>query len=148
MKKALVTAIALTLGLVAFAGCSSDDDKSSTSTTTGPPGKEAVCDARTKLQKNLDSLEDPSLLTEGKSGIQSSLDSLEKDLDNLTDAAKRDYQPQVDAVKSSLDDLKTAVKNLGDGSITAGISDVGQAVTKVGTTTETLLDQVKADCPS
>ena len=83
MKKALVAAAAATLGLAVLAGCSSDDDSSSTSTTKAATSKDAVCSARTKLENNLKSLEDPSLLTEGKSGIQSALDSLEKDLDNL-----------------------------------------------------------------
>ena len=106
------------------------------------------CNARTKLKNNLQSLEDPSLLTEGKSGIQSSLDSVEQDVNNLTDAAKSDYKPQVDAVKSAIEDLKTAVGNMGDGSLTQNLQDVGKAVTKVGSTTETLLNQVKADCPS
>ena len=93
-------------------------------------------------------LEDPSLLTEGKSGIQSELDSLEKDVDNLKSAAKTDYQPQVDAVKSSIDDLKTAVKDVGNGSLTDNVQDIGKAITKVGSTTETLLNQLKAACPS
>ena len=147
MKKALVAAAAATLGLAVLAGCSSDDSSSTTTTKAGT-SKDAVCNARTKLKNNLKSLEDPSLLTEGKSGIQSELDSLEKDLDNLMSAAKTDYQPQVDAVKSSIDDLKTAVKDLGNGPLTDNVQDIGKAITKVGNTTETLLNQVKAACPS
>ena len=148
MKKALVAAAAATLGLAVLAGCSSDDNSSSTSTTKSATSKDAVCNARTKLKNNLKSLEDPSLLTEGKSGVQSELDSLEKDLDNLKSAAKTDYQPQVDAVQSSIDDLKTAVKDVGNGSLTDSVQDIGKAITKVGSTTETLLNQVKANCPS
>ncbi len=147
MNKALVAAAAATLGLGVFAGCSSDDS-SSTSTTKSATSKDAVCSARTKLKNNLKSLEDPSLLTEGKSGIQSSLDSVEQDVNNLTDAAKSDYKPQVDAVKSAIDDLKSAIKDVGSGSLTDSIQAIGKAVTSVGSTTETLLNQVKADCPS
>lgn len=148
MKKAIAAMVSVTLGFAVLAGCSSDDDSSSTSTTKAATSKEAVCDARTKLQKNLKSLlEDPSLVTGGKSGIQSALDGFETDVDNLADAAKSAYQPQIDAVQSALDDLKTAVGKLGEGSLTENLQDVGNAVTKVGSTTETLLDQVKADCP-
>ncbi len=147
MNKALVAAAAATLGLAVLAGCSSDDS-SSTSTTNSATNKDAVCSARTKLKNNLKSLEDPSLLTEGKSGIQSSLDSVEQDVNNLTDAAKSDYKPQVDAVKSAIDDLKSAIKDVGSGSLTDSIQAIGKAVTRVGSTTETLLNQVKADCPS
>ena len=147
MKKALVAAAAATLGLAVLAGCSSDDS-SSTSTTKSATSKDAVCSARTKLKNNLESLDAPSLLTEGKSAIQSELDGLEKDLDNLESAAKTDYKPQVDAVRSSIDDLKSAIKDVGNGSLTDNIQAIGKAVTKVGSTTETLLNQVKADCPS
>ncbi len=131
-----------------FAGCSSNDDSSSTSTTKSATNKDAVCSARTKLADNLKSLEDPSLLTEGKSGIQSAVDGVEKDVNNLADAAKSDYQPQVDAVKTALTDLNTAVGNLGNGSLTESLQEIGSSIQKVGSTTQTLLDQVKAGCPS
>jgi hypothetical protein len=124
MKKALMAAAAVTLGLAVLAGCSSDDNSSSTSTTKSATSKDAVCSARSKLKKNLKSLESPSLLTEGKSGIESELNGLGKDLDSLTSAAKTDYQPQVDAVKSSIDDLKTAIKDVGSGSLTDNIQAV------------------------
>ncbi len=147
MKKALVVAAVATLGLAVLAGCSSNDSSSTTTTQAGT-SKNAVCNARTKLEKELKSLEDPSLLTGGKSGIQSELESLQKDLDNLKSAAKTDYQPQVDAVTSSIDDLKTAVNEVGNGSLTDNVSALGKAITKVGSTTSALLDQVKAACPS
>jgi hypothetical protein len=147
MKKALVAAAAATLGLAVFAGCSSDSS-SSTSTTKAATSKDAVCSARTKLKNNLQSLEDPSLLTGGKSGISSALDGVEQDVNNLTDAAKTDYKPQVDAVKSAIASLKKAVANVGNGSLSSSLQDVSTAVSKVGSTTETLLNQVKAACPS
>ena len=148
MKKALVAAAAMALGLAALAGCSSDDDKgSSTSSTQAGSSKEAVCDARTQLANKIKSFNDPSLLLEGKSGIQSALNSVEKDVNNLTDAAKDDYQPQVDDVKESLDDLKSAVGDIGERLDPEQPDGDRERTEKAGTSTQALLDQVNADCP-
>lgn len=63
-------------------------------------------------------------------------------------AAKTDDKPHVDAVKSAIAYLKKAVANVGNGSLSSSLQDVGKAVSRVGSTTETLLNQVKAACPS
>jgi hypothetical protein len=137
--------ILVTAGALALTACSSDDDSAS-STTTSP--KQAVCAARSELRQSIDALMDPSLLSEGKSGIQSALDDVEQDLDDLASAAKDAYQPQVDDVKSSIDQLQDAVSSLGDGSVTEGLQNVGNAVADVGSTTGTLIGDLETECPS
>jgi hypothetical protein len=136
---ALVTAAACTL---AFSACS-DDSSDSTSTTSA---KQAACQDRDNLEQSVKSLENLSVVDEGKNGLESALKKVENDLDALGKSAKKAYQPDVDAVKSALDDLKTAVDDFGQPSVTQSVQDVGTAITKVGQTTETLDNAVKASC--
>jgi hypothetical protein len=141
----LLIAVAATSVALVLVGCS-DDDNSGSSTTTSP--KQAVCSARSELRQSLEALMDPSLLSEGKSGIQSALDDVEQDLDALGSAAKDAYKPQVDDVKSSIDQLQDAVGSLGDGTVTEGLQNVGNAIADVGTTTGTLIGDLETECPS
>jgi archaellin len=132
-------------------GCSSSSKSSSTSsntTTTVGSGKEPVCVARANLKKSVTALADPSLLTSGKSGIQSALDTVKTDLDAVATSAGDVYKPDADAVRSAVDDLQTAVSNLGDGSATQNLQAVGTAITKVGSTAATLISSLQAACPS
>ena len=110
--------------------CGSSSSSSGTTTTTV-----SVCGAKTDLQASLRALVDPSTLSGGKSGITKATDAVKQDLDALGGAVKSELQPDVDAVKSSLDDLKTALGKLGSGSAGSGISAVGDAISKVSTST-------------
>jgi hypothetical protein len=146
MKKKLLAGALVALGVITFAGCSSDDDGSS-STTTPSEGKAGVCEARDQLQDGISDLADPTLLTSGKSGVQSALNEVQDDLDNLKEAAKTDYDSEVEDLQTSIDGLKDAVSNLGEGSITESISDLGTAVSNVADSAQPLLDKLRADCP-
>ena len=148
MRTALLAGATIALGLGPLAGCSSDDDSSSPSTTNASAGKAEVCRARDELRESVGDLADPTLLTSGRSEIQSALDDVQDDLDALGRAAARDYETEVDGVQSSIDDLKTAVENLGEGSLSEGIEAVGSAISAVGRSTEPLITKLRADCPS
>jgi gas vesicle protein len=147
LLKGLVTGIAVVTAAAALAGCSDDDSDSSSSTTSGS-GKQAVCDARDKLETSVQDLTDPSLLTSGKSGIQSALDDTKQDLDDLGSAAKETYDPQIDAVKTSITGLQDAIGDAGDGSFSDSLQDIGNAISDVGAATDALATKLRADCPS
>ncbi len=148
MRTALLAGATIALGVSGLAGCGSDDDSGSTSRTNASAGKAEVCRARDDLRESVGDLADPTLLTSGRRGIQSALDDVQDDLNALGRAAESDYETEVDGVRSSIDDLKTAVANLGEGSLSEGIEDVGSAISQVGRSTEPLLTKLRADCPS
>jgi hypothetical protein len=137
----------LALAAVVLAGCSDDDSGSSSSadkatTTTA----NAECAARDSLKTSVKGLADPSLLTGGKAGIQSAVDQVSSDLDDVVSTTKDANQSDVDATKAALTDLKSAVSAMGDGSLTANLQAVGNALAKVGTTGEKLVSSLGTDC--
>src|SRR5690349_5228002 len=108
MRNAKVAFAVIVIAAIGLAGCGDDDNTGSSSdtaaaTTTTASGKEAVCDARSQLSDSVKALANPALLTGGKEGIESALDDVKTDLDDLSDAAGDTYKPQVDDVKSALD---------------------------------------------
>jgi hypothetical protein len=139
-SRSVIVLVIATLGLFA---CGSSSSSSSTTTTT-----QSVCGAKTDLQDSVKALADPSTLSGGKSGITDALDAVKKNLDTLGSAVKSDLKPDVNAVKSSLDDLKTAIGDLGSGSTGSGITAVGNAVSKVSSSTTKLVDALTTRCPS
>jgi hypothetical protein len=142
------------VGVLALAACSSGGSKSSstTSTTSASSTTRAassdVCTSKDSLQSSIKALENPSLLSEGKSGLTSALDDVKHNLDDLSTAAKDEAQPQVDAVKSALTQLQDAIGNFGNGSLSDNIKKTGDAISKVGSTSSDLFTTLKARCPS
>ena len=69
-----------------------------------------------------------------------------ENVDALESAAKSDYKPQVDAVKSSFDEVKTAVGNLGNGKLSDNLQQIGDAISTLGTSLSSLYDMLAAKC--
>ena len=143
MQVKLLVALSAIAAIVVMPGCSSSS-KSSTTTTIG---KQAVCAARTNLQQSVTALANASLLTSGKSAIQAALDKVKTNLDAVSSSAQQVYKPQVDAAKSAVSDLETAVSNLGGGNLTQNLQAVGNAITNVGSTADTLFTTLQTACP-
>jgi hypothetical protein len=145
-SRTLLAATVVITGVLALAGCSSDDDSGSSTTTTS--GKEAVCAARSDLEQSVRALTDLSLSSSGKSSVESAVDDVKQDLDDLGETAKQTYKPQVDALQSAIDDLQDAVQGIGNGSISQDLETIGNAIADVGRTAGDLADDLRADCPS
>jgi len=139
---------ACALAAVVVAGCSSSSKStSSSSNPTTTVAKQAVCTARAQLQQSVTALADPALLTQGKSAIQSQLDTVKTNLDAVSSTAGDVYKPQVDAVKSAIQDLESALGKLGNGNLSANLQAVGTAIAKVGSTSATLVTTLQTACP-
>lgn len=144
--KGLLALVTATMCTIAVAGCSSDSGSSSSSSTISP--KQAVCADRTDLKNSVDDLRNLSVANEGKSGVESALKKVQKNIDALGQSAKKAYQPDVDAVKSALDQLQTAVNDFGNQSVSQSVEAVGTAISKVGQATSRLVSEVQSGCPS
>ena len=142
--------VASVIAAVSIGGCSTTSSSTSGSTTasTSAPSKQDVCAARDKLKSSVTALANPSVLTGGKAGIQTALDSVKTSLDSVAGTAKATYQPQVDAVKSAVTDLQTALDKFGNGSTTSNLQAAATAITNIGTTSTTLIAMLQVDCPS
>jgi hypothetical protein len=147
MRMSSVVAVAA-IAATAIAGCSSSSKSSAGTTTTIASGKQSVCTARDTLKQSVTALANPALLTGGKAAIQSALDTVKTNLDAVGSSANQVYKPQVDAMKSAINDLETAVSNIGSGSPSQTLQDVGAAITKVGTTSAALVTTLKTACRS
>jgi hypothetical protein len=134
----------VTLAAVALVGCSDDDTGSASDETTTTVNAE--CAARADLQTSVKALASPTLLTGGREGIESAVDQVTTDLDAVASASKDANKSDVDATKAALEDLKSAVSDAGDGNLTANLQAIGTAIAKVGTTGETLVSSLGADC--
>ena len=130
MKMKNVFAVVAVAAIV-LVGCSDDDSGSASgdSTTTTAKGESAECAARSDLQSSVKALADPSLLTGGKAGIESAVDDVKSDLDEVKSTTKDANQSDV-----------------GDGKLTSNLQAIGNALAKVGTTGEKLVSSLGADC--
>jgi hypothetical protein len=145
LKLLVATSVIAAVGIV---GCSSTSSSSrSSTTTTAVSSKQAVCVARDNLKSSVAALASPSLLTGGKAGIQSALNTVKTNLDAVASEAGTVYKPQVDAVKTAVSDLQTALSNLGSGSTTNNLQAAGTAIANIGTTAETLITTLQTECP-
>ena len=140
--KQIIAGTAVACLAFAAVGCGSSSGSKSSSTTT--TAKQAVCADKDKLQSSVKDLTDPNVLTGGKSSITKALDQVQKNLTALRSSVSADLQPKVDDVKHALDQLQTALQ--GNGSISSTISKAGDAISKVGTTTGSLISSLDAEC--
>ena len=144
--KQIVAGTALACLAFTVVGCGSSSSSKSSSTTTTP--KQAVCADKTALQNSIKDLADPSVLTGGKSSINSALKKVKKNLTALKSSAKANLQPKIDEVNSALTQLQNVVKNFGNGSISDSLSKAGDAISKVGTSAGDLYTGLNSECPS
>jgi hypothetical protein len=141
-------ALALAVGCSSSASTTSATVSSTAPPTTYPAGKEQVCQARDQLKSSLAALTNPSVLTGGKSGIQSAVTTVQTNLTAVSDAAKQDYKPQVDAMQAALTQLQTTVGNLNDNNLSQNLQSVGSAIAKVGSSANDLFSKLQTACGS
>jgi hypothetical protein len=143
-------AVALAVGCSPSASTTSATVSSTApgSSTKYPAGKVQVCQARDQLKSSLAALTNPSVLTGGKSGIQSAIAKVQSNLTALSTAAKQDYKPQVDAMQTSLNQLRTTVGNLNDNDFSQNLQSVGSAIVNVGAASNDLFSKLQTACGS
>ncbi len=75
------------------------------------------------------------------------MSDLQSSFERVSAAAAQEYQPQVNAVRSSVSQLQTSVGSLENGGDTvAGLKAVVTDIGAVGTATTALLSQLTARC--
>jgi peptidoglycan hydrolase CwlO-like protein len=100
-----------------------------------------------ELKSSISTLTSPSTLTGGKSSVQTALDAVKTNVDNLAATVKSGDKPKVDALQSSITDLQKAIDDL-SGSGISGMTKVATAARNVAASGQALLTALKAGCPS
>jgi len=155
-----VVAAGAVIGVLAVAGCSSSSKSSSSSSSSTSPttvssgssastgtttAATAACQSVANLKTSISELAKPATLAGGKSGIQSALDSVKTNLDDVKSTLQSSDKPKLDAFQSSISDLQTALGNMNG---LSGLSAVTSAATNVVQSGQDLLNALKAGCPS
>jgi outer membrane murein-binding lipoprotein Lpp len=100
-------ALGAVLGVALLAGCGDDDSGDE------PSAQEQYCEAGDSLESSVSALVDLDLVAEGTSGLESAVDAVKADLDELRSTASEAAAEEIDALEQSVDDLGTAASDLG-----------------------------------
>ena len=98
----IVLADAVALGAAA---CSDDDDKSA---------QERYCEAGASLESSVNALSNVDVIAEGANGMETAVDAVEDDANELRDSATDAAADEVDALNDALGDLGDALGAAGD----------------------------------
>jgi capsule polysaccharide export protein KpsE/RkpR len=91
-------------------------------------------------------LTDPALLKQGATAIEAALRQVQTDFQAVKSASTENYQPQIEALQASLKDLQRATGQLGQGSPGPTLTELGTAITGVGTDASALLTDLTTTC--
>ncbi len=138
-RAAVSLALPLLLLFLIAAGCSSDDAKSGTATTTA---EQRTCDAWSGVVSAFDSFQSVDIINEGLDSARSYVTGLETSVQELSDAASAQLQPEVDALKTAITDLEDTLK------AGTSASQIGSALDRVNTAWNQLVTSLKTDCSS
>jgi len=129
------TAIAIVVGLVALSGCGDDEESA----------QDRYCAAGESLQSDVESLATLDLLSEGTNGLNSALEQVEDDLEELLDSASATAEDEAATLNESVDGLEDAVAALGGDLTTENVAAIVAAINDVGSAAQGVFATL-ADC--
>lgn len=122
----------LALSLLAAAGCGGDD-------------KPSYCSDRTNLENAVKDL--PSAAKSGgTSGLQTQLNTIETDANDLISAAKDDFPSETSTLKSTIDQMKTSVEGLGSNPTASQLAPLVLNATAVVNAVKSFTDATQSAC--
>lgn len=133
MHRHLAIAILLLCTLLAASACGSDS-------------KPDVCSKRDDLKKSVDSLLSVNPVSDGTTEVRSRLTDVQNATTELAKAAGDQFQPEIDAFKTSTAKVATDVKGLTGSDKTGALSALATDVPAVRTSYDALLNAVGSAC--
>lgn len=118
------------LCMIMLAGCGDD----------GESAQDRYCAAGESIQTSLSSLTDLDLIAEGTDGLNTAVDNVKDDLDELRDAAGDAASDDVSALEQSVDDLEAAISALGGESVSTVATAIQEVASSAGAVLDTLAD--------
>jgi hypothetical protein len=129
----LVTAASLVMSSTALVACGDDEP--------------AVCGSAEQLQSSFDDLKDIDLTeTNGLEEFKSELETIDGDLDQLTNDAKSEFSSQVDAVTSSFEALGASVQAATADPTADTLAVAKTAMSEFSTSVQALISDVESTC--
>jgi hypothetical protein len=150
----MVNLCVIAMSALAVAGCGSSGNSSGTtstspgaasSSTTFTVNKAPLCQARNQLKASVSALRS-AITSLNASNIKSAFDAVQTDFSNLKAVAGDTYKPQVDSLQSALQELQAAVGQLGNGNVVQNMTAVTTAANAVRTSTDNLVNTLRASC--
>jgi hypothetical protein len=121
--------------LVLVAGCGDNGTQNS-----------ATCDKADQLKSSVSALEKVNVTENGLSALKTDLAQVKSDLNALAAAAKTQFQPQIQAVKTSADQVSASLSAAKDNPSRTTLNSVVVSVKGLGASAKTLQDSVSATC--
>lgn len=126
--------------LVAGAACASDDGAATATTLTV---QERYCQSWSEVATAFDAFDQVDVLNQGLDSVRAYVDGLQTALEGLEVAATDNFQPKVEAMRTSLRDLADTL-----GSTTAPAAQTRAALTALDDSWNELVAALQTDCPS
>ena len=109
---------------------------------------EAMCDSVANLRLYVGFVRDQSIKDDGLLPVLVGVVASLSEARTLAGLVRETYRPLVDDLVTSLTDLESAVRSFFDqGTVGAGLVQLGGAITDVGTKLDTLSSAVREPCP-
>lgn len=133
MRRLAVALLALTL---IAAACSDDSEEAEPST----------CSALQDLSSSVQSLVSLDVLSEGTSGLQSSLDDVESSFEQVKEDSGDQFGSEVDDLQKAIDDGLDTLKSLPDSDSVGDAADsVNEAFTNIQTAYDALVTKAEGE---
>jgi hypothetical protein len=106
----------------------------------------AVCGSAEQLQSSFDDLKDIDVKENGIDEFKSQLETVDGDLDQLTNDAKSEFSAQVDAVIATFEALKTSAQAATDDPSADTLAAANTAMSAFTTEVQALIKDAESTC--
>ena len=107
----------------------------------------AVCASADQLKSSVDEVKDIDVTdTNGIDELKSQLETIDGDLDQLTNDAKQEFSSQVDTVATTFEALKASVQAATDDPSAETLAGAATAWSAFSTSVKTLISDVQSTC--
>ena len=107
----------------------------------------AVCGSANQLKSSVEEVKDIDVTdTNGIDELKSQLETIDGDLDQLTNDAKQEFSSQVDAVTTTFEALKASVQAAAENASAETLAAAATAWSAFSTSVKTLISDVQSTC--
>jgi len=103
------------------------------------PGGRQAAGARDQLTTSIATLINAGILKSGTNAVNAAVIQVRSDVAAATNAAKQDYETEVNAMQSDVEQFQAATENLGNGDEAENLDDAGRAIAAAGIAAEDFL---------
>ena len=136
--------------MLAVTSCSSNEPESSPSTPATTSSSSAVADGcaeLTALETSLVTLSNVNPVSDGLDALNSAVADSKAKLESAASAASEALKPSVEKVQTAFDQLESSLQGVSTDNLAQSATEIGTALTAVGTSATELKQSLDQDCP-